>query len=286
MIKLQEGPIMAKLLYCFRNPKYRDNLYVAPHFHRIYELVYYLSGRGFCRYNLVSYPVIDDDGTSLFVGKNLNSDCASLDFQENSFIVYPPYVTHDERHIGDGGSVVIVGFQLDENEAAIPPIALKDSSLLVKNYLFRIIKENKEKPAGYALMVNYIFSELVIHLGRMLALPKQSNLDIIHQAVEYIDNYFTSGIDLVSLAQSIGYNLDYFRHLFRKVTGVSPKQYIQEKRIALAKQSLMHIDIPLQEIAINCGYDDYPQFSTYFKKKTLLSPSEYRAIYSNHLENK
>ena len=78
------------------------------------------------------------------------------------------------------------------------------------------------------------------------------------------------------MADSYGYNSDYLRALFKKKTGLSPKNYIQQKRIELAIKQINETDLPLKNIAVNCGYDDYLQFTSYFKKKTGLSPIDYR----------
>lgn len=267
---------MAKLVYCYHHSDYRKNLYVKPHFHKDYELVYYLKGKGISHYKPDVYRVIANDGMSLYVAEDLNDDCAHLEFQEGSFIVYPPLTTHDESHIGERGSVMVLGFRLDMQDPPLPLFARTDSTLLIKNCLLKIIHENKEKQSNYTLMLDTLSTELAIMLNRLVATQNQSSTDIMEQAIRYIDDYFVSYIDLDALAQSIGYSPDYFRHLFRKTTGCSPKQYIQQKRLSHAMQQLQHTDIPLAAVAKNCGYEDYPQFSAFFKKKVGVSPSDFR----------
>ena len=68
------------------------------------------------------------------------------------------------------------------------------------------------------------------------------------------------------------------RHFLEIVNtlGLVPKKYILQKRLALAKKQISHSELPLTEIAENCGYDDYYQFATYFKKEVGISPSQYR----------
>ena len=66
--------------------------------------------------------------------------------------------------------------------------------------------------------------------------------------------------------------------LYRKLkalTDFSPKEYIQNKRLLLAKQLLERSEEPIGVIAYESGYSDPKYFSTAFKKKYGVSPSEY-----------
>lgn len=60
--------------------------------------------------------------------------------------------------------------------------------------------------------------------------------------------------------------------------GVSPIQYLINKRIAHAKHLLSTSDMPIAKIATECGYDDPVYFSQVFKRITGYSPTEYRKI--------
>ena len=73
---------------------------------------------------------------------------------------------------------------------------------------------------------------------------------------------------------------NYFGDLIRKETGVSPKEYIQSKSIAAAKEMLWQTRLNVSEIAYTLGYQ-YPQYFTRaFKNATGLPPNEYRRINS------
>ena len=58
--------------------------------------------------------------------------------------------------------------------------------------------------------------------------------------------------------------------------GVSPFQYLINIRIAHAKHLLSTSDMPIAQIATECGYDDPVYFSQVFKRITEFSPKEYR----------
>ena len=98
----------------------------------------------------------------------------------------------------------------------------------------------------------------------------------IEYAISYINEYYMTDLDLSQISRSAGYCDDWFRALFKKKTGMAPKAYILNVRLAAAQKMLADPSIELTSIAERCGYEYYSQFSLFFKKKTCLSPLEYR----------
>ena len=58
--------------------------------------------------------------------------------------------------------------------------------------------------------------------------------------------------------------------------GMSPKQYILEKKIARAKEFLDATEASILEISNSVGFLDPLYFSRIFKKKVGVGPEEYR----------
>ena len=73
----------------------------------------------------------------------------------------------------------------------------------------------------------------------------------------------------------------YFRKLFKKEFGISPKKYVIEHRIKRAQALILTNHYTIAEISELCGYSDYNHFSTEFKKITGTSPSQYFYNYTN-----
>ena len=76
----------------------------------------------------------------------------------------------------------------------------------------------------------------------------------------------------------------YFRQLFRSIYGASPKQYIQDRRLAHAYTILESDDYAnIHAVAAIVGYDDPLYFSRVFKRKYGISPS---FLKYSHADNK
>lgn len=78
------------------------------------------------------------------------------------------------------------------------------------------------------------------------------------------------------LAQRVHMGLTAFRDAFHRVTGRSPRDYIEERRVDRAARRLIETDLAVLEIAETEGFDDPYHFSRVFKRVMKLSPREYR----------
>lgn len=68
----------------------------------------------------------------------------------------------------------------------------------------------------------------------------------------------------------------YFRKLFKQYSGMSPTEYILQKKIHRAKTLLKYDNITAAEIAEMLGFGDPSYFTKKFKEYTKMTPTEYR----------
>jgi len=99
---------------------------------------------------------------------------------------------------------------------------------------------------------------------------------IIDESTEYMSLHFRTSIDLKQLAARHNITYSRFRTLFKKITGLSPKQYILQLRMETALELLENTDMPVKEIALSLGYDSQNYFSSAFHKRFGHYPSDAR----------
>ncbi len=107
---------------------------------------------------------------------------------------------------------------------------------------------------------------------------KEDPRDIIHRLIEYIDENFSETYDRVGLAKKFGLNEDYMGQLFKKVTKTNIANYINCKRIEMAKQLLEETDSKVIDIAFHVGFDNLTYFYRHFRNKTGYNPTDYRKV--------
>lgn len=120
-------------------------------------------------------------------------------------------------------------------------------------------------------VLNRIFAELYRD-----NLPTDNVKSKIYPSVKYIkENYLKHDFSLHKAAQQSMISDTYFRKLFNREFGTSPKKYIISRRIKHATSLIISGYYSLTEISEMCGFDDYKYFSVEFKKITGVSPSKY-----------
>ena len=78
------------------------------------------------------------------------------------------------------------------------------------------------------------------------------------------------------VAEHVGVNYTSFRNLFKQYTGLSPAQYFINLKIHRAKEMLRSTSASIKEISIILQFENPEYFATQFKKKTGISPTEFR----------
>ena len=105
--------------------------------------------------------------------------------------------------------------------------------------------------------------------------PK-AQLSVIDPAIDVIDQQFAdNSLNISYLASLCGISEVYFRRLFLNSLGVSPKEYVIQKRMDYAKILLKSGDFSISEIATRCGYTEPCHFSREFTKRVGIPPSQY-----------
>ena len=97
------------------------------------------------------------------------------------------------------------------------------------------------------------------------------------ELADYIEKNLSDPFLTVSeIAASVKISETYCRRMFTQNFGVSPKQYLIDMRIKLAKQLLLEDEKLISDIAESCGFGSVYHFSRTFKQATGMSPTEYR----------
>ncbi len=100
--------------------------------------------------------------------------------------------------------------------------------------------------------------------------------DFIDLAIRYIKQYHTSNITLDDLCKHFSCSRFYISHRFKKFTGLSFREYLNNIRIEDAKSLLAYSNLSVSEISYSIGFNDSNYFSNVFKKQVGFSPIAYR----------
>mgnify|MGYP000843781798 CR=1 FL=1 len=84
--------------------------------------------------------------------------------------------------------------------------------------------------------------------------------------------------DPEELAMRLNISYSWFRRVFKEYTGYAPAKYFQELKLRKAKQMLVGTSQSVKEISFFLGFQSTEYFFSFFKKRTGLTPLEYRSF--------
>jgi AraC-like DNA-binding protein len=99
----------------------------------------------------------------------------------------------------------------------------------------------------------------------------------IAQIVRLIDDTPGAPHTLTSLAVATGLSEFHFLRTFRRVTGVTPHQYVLRARLRAAALRLQDGGAKIVDIALDCGFNDLSNFNHAFRAEFAESPRAWRA---------
>ncbi|MDY2880515.1 MAG: AraC family transcriptional regulator [Candidatus Borkfalkiaceae bacterium] len=94
--------------------------------------------------------------------------------------------------------------------------------------------------------------------------------------IEYIDKNIEREITVEELADLCSLNKIYFSNKFAKHMGISPSQFVINRRLEKAMELIKFSNLSMKEIAYKCGFQNNLYFSRIFRKKIGMTPTEFK----------
>lgn len=95
-------------------------------------------------------------------------------------------------------------------------------------------------------------------------------------APAYIRDHLAGGLGVEHLARHFGYSRSHFTRRFTALAGQSPKRYVLQARLALARDLLLSTDMSVGAVAEQSGFSSIQRFCKQFHGSLGLSPGAWR----------
>ncbi|MEM7546031.1 MAG: helix-turn-helix domain-containing protein [Pseudomonadota bacterium] len=146
-----------------------------------------------------------------------------------------------------------------------------------------ILNEVKHPSAGGQLMIDAAAQQIAITLIRRnieapVAPPKKRVLSTeeLSRAMAFIEDQITENKGLESLSREVGMSMYWFSHAFKATVGVSPHQFLIQRRLERSKDLLAGTKEAIASIAYDCGFSSQAHMTNAFTKHVGMSPAKYR----------
>lgn len=121
-----------------------------------------------------------------------------------------------------------------------------------------------------------VYTFIMYLLDLMTGIPQKNTPALIVKALSYIDENFTSQIQIRDIADNLHISHTYLTKLFQKNVGVTPIKYVNMKRIEYACYLLQNTDLSCESISENTGIYDNAYFHKMFKSVKGMTPVQYK----------
>ncbi len=99
-------------------------------------------------------------------------------------------------------------------------------------------------------------------------------LDDINKLI--MDNYSDPEFNIEKLVENSYVSRTVFYHKIKSLTGLTPIDFLRQKRLHIASQMILETDYNVSEIAAITGFNDVKNFSKRFKEIYKLTPTQYK----------
>lgn len=237
-----------KLSFIF-NKKTDSPIFADFHSHPDLEIVFYFKASGTLTMNNKAYNF--EDGCISVINKN---------------------VVHAERHNGPS-SFTFLSFSFDQFQ--IPDGIYKPKNFLKLKLILEEIYAEKNSPKyAHNLFLSSKLNELMILLVREI-ISYDSN-DKINDCMLYLKEHACENVNVKALVEKYGIGYETFRHRFKKLYGMSPKNFMLLYRLQRSCDMLVETNKSCIDIAYECGFSNSAQFSNFFKRQYGISPQQYK----------
>lgn len=225
------------------------------------------------------------------VSVNSNTD---FTYQPDQFILLPP---HSNVHMDIESPTKALVFELNDDllKRVTERISLDikaDYDSLAEDRFFRgsisgvlrgclnklsDVSANGEQNKKFLL--DLYAQELVYYLVNIKGVQQIINLEQdnpIYKSIKYMQKNIMQPMSVSQLAYDLNMSEANFCNLFKKVMGISPKEFMTNLKLAKAKELLK--DQNVTEAAFDLGYENISHFISLFKTKYGITPKQYKSI--------
>jgi len=204
--------------------------------------------------------------------------------------VFPPGLVHAWR--GDRfRTAKIIVFHFDDFPSPVNEWVLRKGWLQLKldaaaleqvNDLHRRAEKEWNRPSIIRTMV---WQQVAIELGLLIARLEHPSDEAwnkgepglrVQQAMRLFVGHLKDRWNVEQVCQAMAISPAHLRRLFHQVLHSSPREMFETVRLNRAKEKMMVSGSKLEEVALECGYENGAVLSRAFKRHYRVTPSQWR----------
>jgi AraC family transcriptional regulator len=162
------------------------------------------------------------------------------------------------------------------------------NDVAVNQIIARMVYLFTENHPSKDLFADFMLKELIIRLmqteARHLLIdnaPRFQDTCRLAFIVQYIQNHLHEPLTIEQLSRKAYMSQSHFFRCFKNEFGISPIDFINNERLKKATILLKDIRKTINQVCLECGFNNVSYFNKLFKRHTHLTPTEYRFAVKN-----
>ncbi len=241
---------------------------LPSHDHNCYELLYICEGN--IRATAGNKNFILGSGDMLLLGRFEKHDIEVLSPRYRRYVIQISLAGSGDGIVYDRLSTLIF------NRTVNCSLQKKELELLLQ----MMAKEYEKSELFQGQMLDLQLQQLLILLYRVdqTLFPgfTHPNIAVIENLRRRFETDYASSYSMEEIAAEYHLSPSHISHLFKNFTGYSPMAYLTSCRFIAACNMLSTTNTSVNEIVRLCGLGDTSNFCRSFKKRTGISPLDYR----------
>ena len=194
---------------------------------------------------------------------------------ENDAILLPPETLRQRKEGEQRVQYVSFNFSLNpERELALPlfskNVITQDIRILLDVFSQRHLSQKYHSEEKLCNLLNYILYEILD------AVSLQTNRTEILKIEKFIEENITQKITLGMIGNHMHLSREYVSYIFKKHVGKTVIEFVNERKMMLAKSIIRSGELSMQDVAKNLGFENYGYFSRTFQKHFHISPIDFK----------
>jgi AraC-like DNA-binding protein len=139
--------------------------------------------------------------------------------------------------------------------------------------------ELTHREAGWETRANYLLCDMLLLAARRLARPPAQDRNVpdnLRRIMREIDSDLPRPWTVEELTRAAGLGVTAFIRQFKQATGLTPRRYIIDRRVARARELLASSRLTITDIALELGFSSSQHFANTFRKHLGAPPRDFR----------
>ena len=274
-IRIEEPRAAGQEIEFFVQNNSKNTTACLAHIHKAVELLYIKEGSYTVSLDNTCYEIGEGD-LILFCSGAIHHVVTGESAQNSYYVIkIPPsfFLGFAKR---DAGAEYAMRFALNRRESKClwRKEELKENE--IKRVLDTLVNEFTQGKYASEVAIKLKIMELLLTILRQYTpsepLVNDQTSHLICSVMNYVQERFAEDIDEKEIAKSYGMSYSHFSRSFKKVTGMTFKNYLNRTRISKAEQLLFLKGCSVSEAAIACGYNSISYFIKVYRLFTGTTP--------------